>query len=156
MQFTRLRFICHLTEERGSCSERWLKNIHNVWVVSFIWGKMRTVAWETASRLALTNCSKKLEGEGQYMWLWWRESSHNLAFTFCRMNASHEELLAQMVRNLPVMQETWGQSLGWEGLLEKSIAVTHSSTLAWEIPWTGEPGRLQFMGSKNSCTGLSR
>ena len=44
------------------------------------------------------------------------------------------------------MQETQVQSLGWEDPLEKGMA-THSSTLAWRIPWTGEPGRLQSMGS---------
>ena len=45
------------------------------------------------------------------------------------------------------MQETWVQSLGWEDPLEKEMA-THSSTVAWKIPWTEEPGRLQFMGSQ--------
>ena len=47
------------------------------------------------------------------------------------------------------MQETWVQSLGWEDPLEKEMA-THSSILAWEIPWTEEPGRLQSMGSQES------
>ena len=51
-------------------------------------------------------------------------------------------LLAQMVKNLPAMQETWVQSLGQEDLLEKRMA-THSSILTWRIPWTEEPGRLQ-------------
>ena len=50
--------------------------------------------------------------------------------------------MAQLVKNLPVMQETWVQSLGWEDPLEKGKA-THSSILAWRIPWTEEPGRLQ-------------
>ena len=45
------------------------------------------------------------------------------------------------------MQETWFQSLGWEDLLEKEMS-THSSTLAWKIPWMEEPGRLQSMGSQ--------
>jgi len=45
------------------------------------------------------------------------------------------------------MRETWVQSLGWEDLLEKEIA-THSNILAWKIPWTEEPGRLQPMGSQ--------
>ena len=52
-----------------------------------------------------------------------------------------------MVKRLPTMQETWVQSLGREDLLEKEM-TTHSSTLAWKIPWTKEPGRLQSMGSK--------
>ena len=46
-----------------------------------------------------------------------------------------------MVRNLPAMQETWVQSLGWEDLLEKGM-TTHSSILAWRILWTEEPVRL--------------
>ena len=50
-------------------------------------------------------------------------------------------LVAQMVNRLPTMQETRVQSLGQEYLLEKEMA-THSSILAWEIPWTGEPGGL--------------
>ena len=50
--------------------------------------------------------------------------------------------LAPMVKNLPAMQETWIQSLGWEGPLGKEMA-THSSILAWRIPWTEESGRLQ-------------
>ena len=50
-------------------------------------------------------------------------------------------LVAQMVKNLPAMQETWVQSLGGEDPLEKGMA-THSNILAWRIPWTEEPGRL--------------
>ena len=52
-----------------------------------------------------------------------------------------------MVKNPPAMQETWVSSLGQEDLLEKAMA-THSSTLAWEIPWTVEPGGLQSVGSQ--------
>ena len=50
-----------------------------------------------------------------------------------------------MVKRLPAMRETRVRSLGWEDILEKEMA-THSSTLAWKIPWTEEPGRLQSMG----------
>ena len=53
--------------------------------------------------------------------------------------------MAQMAKHLPTMWETWVQSLGQEDPLEKAVA-THSSTLAWKIPWTEEPGRLQSMG----------
>ena len=56
-------------------------------------------------------------------------------------------LVAQMVKYLPAMQETWVQSLGGEDLLEKEMA-THSSTLAWKIPWTEEPCKLQSIGSQ--------
>ena len=54
--------------------------------------------------------------------------------------------MAQRVKRLPEMQETWVQSLGQEDPLEKEMA-THSSTLAWKIPWTEKPGRLQSRGS---------
>ena len=60
-------------------------------------------------------------------------------------------LIVQLVKNPPAMQETWVGSLGWEDPLEKEMA-THSTTLAWEIPWTEEPGGLQSMGSQESDT----
>ena len=50
-------------------------------------------------------------------------------------------LVAQMVKNLPAMWETWVQSLGWEEPLEEGMAI-HSSVLTWRIPWTEEPGGL--------------
>ena len=53
--------------------------------------------------------------------------------------------VAQLVKNLPAVQETWVPALGQEYPLEKEMA-THSSTLAWEIPWTEEPGGLQSKG----------
>ena len=56
-------------------------------------------------------------------------------------------LVAQRLEHLPEMQETWVRSLGWEDPLEKEMA-THSSILAWRIPWTEEPGGLQSMGSQ--------
>ena len=55
--------------------------------------------------------------------------------------------MAQTVKHLPAMRETWVQSLGQEDILEKEMA-THSSTLAWKTPWMEEPGRLQSMGSQ--------
>jgi len=58
-------------------------------------------------------------------------------------------LVAQMVKNLPTTQETWVQLLGWEDSLEKRMAI-HSRILAWKIPWTEEPGRLQSMGSQRA------
>ena len=57
-------------------------------------------------------------------------------------------LVAQKVKNLPAMLETWVQSLGWEDPLEKGTA-THSSILAWRILWTEEPGGLQSMITKS-------
>ena len=55
--------------------------------------------------------------------------------------------MAQTVKRLSVMRETWVPSLGWEDPLEKEMAA-HSSTLAWKIPWIEEPGRLQSMVSQ--------
>ena len=56
-----------------------------------------------------------------------------------------------MVKRLPTMRETQVQSLGRENLLEKEMA-THSTILAWKVPWTEKPGRLQSMGSQESDT----
>ena len=60
-------------------------------------------------------------------------------------------LVAQTMKILPTMQETWVQSLGHENLLEKGMA-THSSILTWETPCTEEPGGLQSMGPQSSDT----
>ena len=60
---------------------------------------------------------------------------------------SWASLVAQTGKNPSAMQETWLQSLGWEDPLEEGMA-THSSILAWKIPWTEEPGGLQSMGSQ--------
>ena len=54
-------------------------------------------------------------------------------------------LVAQKVKNLPAVQEIWVRSLGWEDPLEEEMA-THSSILAWRIPWAKEPGRLRSIG----------
>ena len=62
--------------------------------------------------------------------------------------------VAQTAKDLPAMQETWVQTLSQEDLLEKGMA-THSSILAWEIPWTVAPRRLQSIGSQRSQTQLS-
>ena len=62
--------------------------------------------------------------------------------------------MAQTVKNLPAMQETWVRSLGRENPLEKEMA-THSSILAWRIPWTEELGGLQSMGVTKSQKRLS-
>ena len=55
--------------------------------------------------------------------------------------------MAQTVKRLSAMQETWVQSLGWKDPLEKEMAA-HSRILAWKIPWTAEPGRLPSMGTQ--------
>ena len=61
----------------------------------------------------------------------------------------YASLVAQLVKNLPALQETHVRFLGQEDPLEKEMA-THSSILAWRIPWTEEPGRLQTMGLQES------
>ena len=60
-------------------------------------------------------------------------------------------LVAQMVKNLPAMRETWVLSLGWEDPLDESMA-THSNILAWRIPWTEESGGIQSTGGKELDT----
>ena len=66
---------------------------------------------------------------------------------YCLHGDSRASLVAQLVKNLPAMWETWVWSLGWEDPLEECM-VTLSSILAWRIPRTGEPGWLQSMGSQ--------
>ena len=63
------------------------------------------------------------------------------------MNKTWASLVAQRLKRLPAMQETYVRSLGWEDPLEKEMA-THSNILAWRIPWTEEPGGLQSRGSQ--------
>ena len=60
-------------------------------------------------------------------------------------------LVAQTVKHLPTMQETWVRSLGQEDLLEKEMAI-HFSILAWRIPWTEEPGELQWVAEESDTT----
>ena len=64
----------------------------------------------------------------------------------CDQDKNQASLVAQMVKRLPAIQDTWVQSLGWEDLPEKEMA-THSTIPAWRIPGTEEPGRLQSMRS---------
>ena len=67
--------------------------------------------------------------------------------TTCFKWYSGASLVAQRLKHLPTTQETWVRSLGWEDPLEKEMA-THSSSLAWRIPWTEEPGGLWSTGSQ--------
>ena len=67
-----------------------------------------------------------------------------MRLTYNNLQVSH---VAQLVKNLPAVQETWVRSLGWEDPLEKEME-THSSILVWKISWTEEPGGLQSMGSR--------
>ena len=74
-------------------------------------------------------------------------TSTNLIFLSLEPLKEKASLMSQMVKNLPAAQETPVQSLGWKNPLEKEM-TTHSSTLAWKIPWTEEPGGLQSTGSQ--------
>ena len=74
----------------------------------------------------------------------------NICFLYYKVPVYYlASLVAHTVKSLPTMRETQVQSLGQEDPLEKEMA-THSSTLAWKIPWTEEPGRLQSMGSQRA------
>ena len=86
------------------------------------------------------------------------EKSENLIQKLTEVSLSLYDLLelylggfpgSSVVKNLPVMEEIQALSLGWEDPLEEGMA-THSSTLAWRIPWTEEPGKLQFIGLQDS------
>ena len=66
---------------------------------------------------------------------------------FFPLHLAHSPLVAQRLKHLPAIQETWVQALGEEDSLEKEMA-THYSILAWRIPWTEEPGGLPSMGSQ--------
>ena len=74
-------------------------------------------------------------------------ATQSMPFIFASHYRSRASLVAQTVKTLPAMQETWVQTLGREDPLEKGMA-THSSVLAWSIPQTQEPGTLQSMGSQ--------
>ena len=71
----------------------------------------------------------------------------NIECLWQKVYSKWASLIAQLVKNLPAMQKTRVQFLGQEDPLEKEMA-THSSILAWRIPWTEEPSRLQSMGSQ--------
>ena len=97
-------------------------------------GKVMSLLFNMLSRLGIDFLprSKRL------LISWLQSQSAVISPSFIIIGAS---LVAQMVKNLPAMQETWVQSPGQEALLEKGLA-THSSILAWRIPWTEEPGGL--------------
>ena len=79
------------------------------------------------------------------VFIWIKVIMHHIKI--CEKHVCRASLVAQSVKHLPTMRETQVRSLGQEDPLEKEMA-THSSTLAWKIPWTKEPGRLQSMGSQ--------
>ena len=99
------------------------------------WDLYKSIEWKVY-------CSKNIYFHGENTNFFFKEV---VFFSPFRQWASP---VAQMVKCLPAVQETWVQSLGWEDPLEKEMA-THSSTPAWKILWMEEPGRLQSMGSQS-------
>ena len=102
-----------------------------------------------ASKLGKRSSGHKT-GKGQFSFQSQKKAMPKNAQITTQLHSSHmlaASLVAQMVKQLPATWETWVWSLGWKEPLEKEMA-THSSTLAWKIPWTEEPGRLQSMGSQ--------
>ena len=93
------------------------------------------------SRAQYTSARFELFGVYNY-WCMLRIDVLNMAIVMFRTS-----LVVQPVKCLSTMRETWVQSLVWKDPLEKEMAI-HSSTIAWKIPWTEEPGRLQIMGSQ--------
>ena len=81
----------------------------------------------------------------------WQATVHGVTRSRTRLNTFFLSFVAKLVKNLPAMQKTQVQYLGWEDPLEMEI-VTQSSILAWRIPLTEEPGRVQSMGSQESDT----
>ena len=79
--------------------------------------------------------------------MWWVHKDLQNGSREYRWSSLKPQLVAQMVKNLPAMWDTWVQSLGGKDPLEREMA-TYSSVLAWEIPWTEEPGGLQSTGSQ--------
>ena len=113
---------------------------------------VRKIHWRRKWQPTLAFFPRKLNGqrslEGYSPWSH-KESDTTEQFSthVCKVWSS---LVAQMVKCLPATRKTWVRPLGWEDPLEKEMA-THSSTLAWKIPWTKEPGRLQSMGAQRVC-----
>ena len=89
-------------------------------------------------------------GKGQFSFQSQRKANAKECSNYCTIaltSHARASLVDQRLKHLPPMWETWIRSLGWEDPLEKEM-VTHSSILAWRIPWTEKPGRLQSTGSQ--------
>ena len=108
------------------------------------WDLIKFTTFCIAKETITINKTKRTYGLGKKVCKWCDWQGLNLQ-NLQTAHASRASLVAQTVKRWPTMWETWVQSLGWEDPLEKEMA-THSSTLAWKIPWTEEPGRLQSTG----------
>ena len=121
--------------------EQWLRRgYHHDCAKGFLWVKLAPAGmglWLYHQHI-VTNWT---HDSGKKLIVSWSHSSEfeNL------VSSRQASLVTQMVKNLPAMWETWVRSLGWEDPLEEGMA-THSSNLAWRIPWTEEPGGLQYTG----------
>ena len=109
--------------------------------------------WTTREVPQMSHVMNQLES-ASLSFFWWSRAVDFWHNVFCLILAlltldmyKWTSLVAQTVKRLSTMWETRVQSLGWEDPLEKEMAV-HSRTIAWKIPWTEEPGRLQSMGSQ--------
>ena len=114
--------------------------------ITYMWNLRRNDTNKLTKQKQTHRLRKKLmvaRGKGWLVPLG-RSSIHCCIYFFNLLWAS---LVAQRVKRLPAIQETWVRSLGQEDPLEKEMAI-HSSTLAWKILWTEKPGRLQSMGSQ--------
>ena len=116
------------------------------WVISW-W--LQSVLWmetemENSIKMTLSEQCQVMQPQGELFFCGVFPTSDHLVLPTALDGAS---LVAQRLKYLPAMQETWVRFLGWEDPLEKEMA-THSSILAWRIPWTEKPGGLQSMGSQ--------
>ena len=111
------------------------RKLENNFSFFFVVGRCRQLGEGCGLKPSISLHTSSPVGELWALWIFWK-------------HLPWPSLVAQMVKNSHVMQETWVPSLGWEDPLEEEMA-THSSILAWRIPWTGQPGRLQFMGSQS-------
>ena len=132
------------------CSD-WLVSVIVVFSLSALWWRRIRGLWKLPDgrdwlrgKLGLVLISGAMLSESliQFSVDGW---SHVPSLLFTWGQTMGASLVAQRLKHLPAVRETWVWSLGWEDLLEKGMA-THSSILAWRIPWTEEPGRLQSMG----------
>ena len=105
---------------------------------------VRKISWRREWQLTPVSLGARLAQSVEHGMLNPRFAGSSPTLGACSVWAS---LVAQRLKHLPVMRETWVQSLGWEDPLEKEMAI-HSSILAWRIPWTKEPGGLQSTGSQ--------